>query len=225
MTLDSSALVKSRQSNSSPFSRPVLVLLEGVHDIEFFTRLSKILSLSDPRIKSLRLLQQQGRVVMLPLGGNGPRPWVRQLTSLGKSSFLLFDRETPEESKNRRQAVEELNVLSNCYAFMTAKRTLENYLHPQAVIEAGGIPVRFGDDDHVAEIAAQSRLASLSVNCHWHQLSTRTRKRLRDKAKVWLNRSAVECMTTERVAERDPAGEVVGWLRRINELTSDQRLS
>jgi hypothetical protein len=51
-------------------------------------------------------------------------------------------------------------------------------------------------------------------------LSRRARRRLRDKAKKWLNRDAVERMTPERLAERDPAGEVISWLRMIAELAT-----
>ena len=52
----------------------------------------------------------------------------------------------------------------------------------------------------------------------WDELSARARKRLRYKAKKWLNSRAVEQMTAARLAERDPDGEVRSWLATIAKL-------
>jgi hypothetical protein len=49
-------------------------------------------------------------------------------------------------------------------------------------------------------------------------LPGRARKRFRDRAKHWLNTSAVERMTPERHAARDPDGEIPRWLRATAEL-------
>ena len=85
--------------------------------------------------------------------------------------------------------------------------------------EAGGVEVGFGDFDDVAEIVAQATFQS-DESGSWESLSRRARRRLRDKAKKWLNREAVDRMTPERLAERDPDGEVIGWLRTIAELVA-----
>ena len=45
------------------------------------------------------------------------------------------------------------------------------------------------------------------------------RRRLRYKAKKWLNTRAVEQMTAARLAERDPDGEVRAWLATIANLS------
>jgi hypothetical protein len=45
------------------------------------------------------------------------------------------------------------------------------------------------------------------------------RKRLRDKAKKWLNTRAVEQMTVARLAERDSSGEIRSWLATIAKLS------
>jgi hypothetical protein len=52
----------------------------------------------------------------------------------------------------------------------------------------------------------------------WGELSTRARRRLRNRAKSWLNTLAVDRMSVARFAERDPVGEIRGWLRIIAEL-------
>lgn len=197
---------------------PVLVLLEGVHDIEFLTRASRVLSQDDTNVPDLASLEFKREIVMLPLGGNGPQAWVDDLASLGKSAFLLFDRESIAESRTRKSTVSLFNAASSVQALLTSKRSIENYLHPQAIFEASGVSVDFGPDDNVAEVVARQRLNDKGVLRDWHSLTTRTRKRLRDRAKHWLNRQAVDGMTAPRLREQDPNGEVVGWLRIIGNL-------
>ncbi|MGA2257516.1 MAG: hypothetical protein ABSG53_22885, partial [Thermoguttaceae bacterium] len=52
----------------------------------------------------------------------------------------------------------------------------------------------------------------------WNEIPVRARKRLRHKARKWLNTRAVEQMTATRLAERDASGEVRGWLATIAKL-------
>jgi hypothetical protein len=54
----------------------------------------------------------------------------------------------------------------------------------------------------------------------WEELPGRARKRCRETAKRWLNRQAVARMTPELLDERDPDGEVRGWLGTIAALAS-----
>ena len=52
-------------------------------------------------------------------------------------------------------------------------------------------------------------------------LSRRARQRLRNRAKAWLNTAAADCMTPERLAESDPAGEIPQWLATIGRFAVD----
>jgi hypothetical protein len=136
--------------------------------------------------------------------------------SLGRQ-FHLYDREVSPVTDERRRLVELLNRRPNCCAVLTCKRAIENYLHPDAISEAGGVEVGFGDFDDVAEIVAKAKFQAADSS-GWESLTRRARRRLRDKAKKWLNREGVDCMTPQRLAERDPDDEVIGWLRTIAEL-------
>lgn len=102
-------------------------------------------------------------------------------------------------------------------AALTSKRTIENYLHPAAVVEASGLALSFADTDDVATLAASARLQQTAGKT-WKSLSARARRRLRGKAKKWLNRDAVDRMTVERLAERDTQGEIRSWLLTIAQL-------
>jgi hypothetical protein len=48
----------------------------------------------------------------------------------------------------------------------------------------------------------------------------RTIRRLIYRAKRWLNRQAVMQMTADLLAQRDPEGEVLRWLRLITEMAT-----
>jgi hypothetical protein len=48
-------------------------------------------------------------------------------------------------------------------------------------------------------------------------------KRRWDRAKKWLSTKAVEHMTLQRLADRDPQGEVRSWLLTIADLATSMR--
>jgi hypothetical protein len=80
---------------------------------------------------------------------------------------------------------------------LTTKREIENYLHPDAIQEGIACAVTFGDQDDVpALVGAQKK---------WN--SNNTKKK--------LAASAFPKMTAARIAQRDPQGEVKGWLTRL----------
>jgi hypothetical protein len=64
-------------------------------------------------------------------------------------------------------------------------------------------------------LLAEQRFKVATPGCAWHALSQRARQRLVHSAKRWLNRIAVEHMTAALLAERDPAGELLGHLSAI----------
>jgi hypothetical protein len=91
-------------------------------------------------------------------------------------------------------------------------------LAPQANFAASGIEVTFGDDDDVADLVAERHYLAQRPHACWTELAPRSRRRLRNRAKRWLNTLAVDRMTAQQFAERDPAGEIHEWLRAIAEM-------
>ena len=209
-----------RTVSSSAASPGVLVVVEGVNDVEFLRRISRILHADDPGIPDLHQLELAGCLVFVPLGGGGLSKWSRRLEAVGWPEFHLYDRDLPPETHLRLEAAKAVNARSNCQAAVTGHRALENYLHPLAIKEACSIKVAFSGTDSVAELVARSKLPT---NCRWIELSHRTQKRLCYRAKKWLNTKAVDCMTPERLVEQDSGGEVVSWLRAIARLSSFDR--
>lgn len=103
------------------------------------------------------------------------------------------------------------------------KRSLENYLHSDAIFAAGGIRVELSDSVHVPDLVARTTWESQRKSIAWHQVPTRARRRRREKAKRWLNRDAVDRMTPELLRECDPAGELPGWLTEIARMLKHSR--
>ena len=199
-----------------PRGRPVLVVVEGSHDIEFLKRLSRILCLASAAVPDLDRREAEGGLLWIPTGGNH-RLWADRLAALQLPEFHLLDREVPPVTGERQQLIEVIQARSGCVARMTSKRAMENYLHPAAIVEAGGMAVEVGDDDDVPELLARTVQAT-SGGPSWESLPRRSRCRLRNRIKRWLTTSVVDRMTPALLAERDPQGEVVGWLESIGRL-------
>ena len=196
----------------------IFVVVEGTNDIQFLRRISTILHADDVSVPDLSVMEYRGELIFVPFGGGDLSVWTHRLAGLGRAEWHLYDREVPPETEARQQAARLVNLRPNCRAQLTSKRSLENYLHPQVVCEAGGIDVSFSDEDNVAELVARQRYDRHGYPEPWEELSPRSRKRWRNRVKKWLNTRAVERMTPQLLAERDPQGEVRSWLATIVQL-------
>lgn len=205
------------------------MVVEGVNDIHFLLRATRALRMSgsqnpDRSVPDLSDWEAEGRVLFLPTGG-AVDAWAARLAPLGIPEFHLLDRELPPETARRQEIVRRINARHRCTAVLTSKRSLENYLHPDAICAAGGMRIEFDDSDCVGEILARrqyesqgqavSRDGTQSTLTPWPLLSRRARKRMTNRAKRCLNTQAVAHMTAAQFAERDRQGELAGWLRQI----------
>jgi hypothetical protein len=198
----------------------VFVLVEGTYDIEFLRRISAILHAANPAMPSLAEMERRLELIFVPFGGGDLALWTFRLAGSGRAEFHLYDRDTAPESASRQRLADVVNLRPGCRAFLTGKRSLENYLDSTAVFEAGQLPVAFTDDDYLPDLVARLEYEQRGRTIPWHQLPARTRKRRHNHAKRWLNTAAVDRMTAERLARRDPEGEVCSWLRTIARLAA-----
>ncbi len=74
-------------------SSPLLILVEGTHDIAFLKRISAMLSLGNPPLPDLGTLERRGHIIFIPFGGGTLLSWTHRLSGLGLSEFHLYDRE------------------------------------------------------------------------------------------------------------------------------------
>ena len=196
----------------------IFLVVEGANDIQFLRRISAILHIDDPYMPDLSAMEHRGELIFVPFGGGDVSLWTDRLAGLARDEFHLYDREMPPESQSRQRIADAVNRRPQCRAVLTKKRSLENYLSPSAIHEAGDIDVNFSDHDPVAELVARQMHKRRNGQPRWNDLPTRIRKRRRDRVKKWLNTRAVDRMTVARIAERDPSGEVRCWLATIARL-------
>lgn len=197
---------------------PLLVIVEGRNDIAFLRRISAVLSTADDALPNLSALERRGALIFVPSGGEIEK-WALRMAPLGKAEVHVYDQEVPPLSEARYYAARIVNLRPACRAFVTRKRNLENYLHADAIFQASGIEIEFGDDADVADLVARNRFLVADPSRDWLSISARCRRRLRNHVKQWLNRDAVDRMTSALLDERDPNGEIRSWLAAIGQLT------
>jgi hypothetical protein len=198
-------------------SVPLLFFVEGLHDAEFLKRISLILQKVDSRLPDLSQSEKTQELIFIPTGGN-PACWITRLSALRLPEVHLIDGESPPTTQTRQQVAAEINERMSCRAFVTQHRSLENYLHPAAIDDAIGLRVEFSGTEDIPALVARGMHQASNVKMPWEQLSPRAHKLAADRAKKLLNTAAVSKMTPERLAERDPQGELISWLRAIAEL-------
>ena len=211
--------VPGRQLASTDMVR-ILLVVEGTNDIEFLRRISGLLHAHNSSLPYLADMEQRGVLIFVPFGGGHVRAWMYRLAPLGKPEFHLYDHELPPETDHRREAAEAINCRPQCRAVLTRKRSLENYLHPEAIRTAGEVEVEFSDFDPAAEIVAKQLHQRGLAETPWELLSRRARSRLTHRAKRWLNTKAADRMTVDLLRKRDPEGEIVSWLNTIGRLVN-----
>lgn len=201
----------------------LFVCVEGKNDIDFFLTLSDALRHDGVDVPCLRQLENDGHVVFVPLGGGNLAIWQSKLSPLRRREFHLYDRDVGDQTSTHQAAVEAINQITGCKAFLTHYRESENYLHPDAITEAlHGVCVQITPETDVPVEVAKALREIVCQNdskvIPWDQLDAEKRGSLESRAKKRLNTSAAEKMTKARLDIIDPAGEVLGWLNAIKEL-------
>ena len=146
-------------------SHPLVLVLEGTNDCEFLFRLSQRLHAENPQITDLTRLHADGRILLVPTGGGNFDQWAVRFAALGCREVHLYDREIGPETLRRQQAIELVNSRPGCRGFLTSKRSLENYLDSQAILQAGGGEITVTDDECVGTELAH----------HWYELIPQAR--------------------------------------------------
>jgi len=209
----------SRELGVVPDNRVrVLVCVEGPNDVTFLSHASRILRQAD---SSLPDLQNDPRVVLLPLGGENLKQWVERkyLSEFGRPEVHIYDRGDDAVCKYQDQH-DQVNARNDgSCAFITNKREIENYLHACAISDALAISVEVSDTANVPLTVAQATLeAAPDAGQSWSTLDSDKQRKKISRAKQRLNEKAVQHMTLQRFSEIDSQGEIQSWLHAIGAL-------
>jgi len=197
------------------------IYVEGPNDSNFLARLSRSLHESGVDVPDLASLVEEGCIVFILLGGKDCLArWVSRLRGLHLPEFYILDRDAgPDQTPGCQPRINEINSRPGCCAVTTAKREMENYLHPAAIAKAmPGINVEINDWCDVPCLVARAVHEASESTKAWEEVSCKKRRDKESKAKAWLNLKAAAAMTPDMLRERDPSGEVVGWLTQIGEM-------
>ena len=193
--------------------------LEGPNDINCLKTMAEMFRSAGEDVPDLQQLEDDGRVIFVPLGGGNLALWTSRLQELNIPEFYIFDRGAqPPEPSPHQNTVEEINARPACTACLTGKAEMENYLHSDAIRAARGVEVTFGDFDDVPQLVAQAIHDASESESPWEDVDPENQKKKQSKAKLWLNTQAVQHMTPEMLDQRDPDGHVRTWFNKITEL-------
>jgi hypothetical protein len=194
----------------------VIFCVEGPNDISFFQNISKLLHKSD---NSILDLNDDPRVIMIPLGGSTLRQFVERntLKELGRPEVHIYDRDNPPPSspKYDDQVRKIYRKIDGSWAVSTEKKSIENYLHPDAVFNSLGIKINFGDWDDVPEMTAKILYEKTHGIGTWSSLNNKDE--FISKAKRKLNNEAVAKMDDKLLKQSDPNGDIIGWLKKLSD--------
>ncbi len=198
--------------------------VEGRNDINFLRGISRILHEGDVTVPNLYDVEDKGQVIFFPMGGANLALWASRTRHLNIPEFYIQDSDlTAAETSPHQQEVNDANNKPNCTAVLTQKREMENYLHADAIKAARPeVEIQFGDFDDVPTLAARALHDASDSSNAWDNLAEEKKGKKVSQAKKWLNTQAVERMTPELLAARDPDGNVKSWLTKIAELMNGQ---
>lgn len=184
----------------------VLLCVEGPKDVTALKYLSGALHMVDPTIPNLATAEAVAFVV---LGGSTLEHWVtaHYLKALNLPEVHIYDSDVEAYGAS----VAAVNQRGDgSWGVLTTKHEIESYLHADAIHEAFGVQVNVpdgldADGKAVPKLFAEAMHAANPVG---NPMNDNT-------AKKKLGAKAFPLMTAARIAERDPAGEVEGWFRKI----------
>ena len=186
----------------------VLFCVEGPTDVIALKEFSSALHKIDPTIPDLT---RDERVAFVVMGGSTLNQWVAQhyLEGLGRKQLHIYDSDVP--SYEVAQATVNGRGDGSA-AFRTRKLEIECYLHPDAVFDAYGVKIAISDRPEKADSVGRLFGVTYSAAQGFNGIMKE------DKAKNYLARKAYAFMNAERIADRDPDGEVRGWFHHLRDM-------
>ncbi len=195
--------------------------VEGRHDITFLKEISRILNQAGESVPDLGKAEEDGSLVFVPLGGSNLDLWVSRLKGFNRPEFYLMDRDTEPPALPKYQPIAtQLSQRTNCTAWITKKREIENYIHPD-VIKAGcpsysGAGHAFED---VPVLLAKALHEASDTTQTWAEVQANQGKlgKKVSNAKRRLCGDYALRMTPQYLTQIDPDNEVRSWLQLLGQ--------
>lgn len=190
----------------TPDSRvKVLLCVEGPSDVTALKCLSRALHAVDVTLPNL---ETDERIAFVVLGGGTLKHWVDEnyLRALNRPELHIYDSDVAHYA----QSVELVNARQDgSWATQTNKHEIESYLHPDAIEDAFGVRIEVNDQPIDGKATPKLFAEAYSAAQGFDGVMKDS------KAKMHLADKAFPHMTADRIHQRDPDGEVLGWMRRL----------
>lgn len=196
----------------------VLVCVEGVTDIPFLHHISRILRQDDATLIDL---QTDHRVAIFPLGGGGSlQQYInnRYLDSLHIPVvyFADSDREHEQLQDTHKKFADSHTIPENSFVYITQKREIENYIHPEAIYCA--FKKQYGIELHISVTDTNN------VEAEVKKVLENSASSRRPKVKQFLCSDVMRYMTSDLLRARNGYDELSDILRKITELANSNIL-
>lgn len=184
-----------------PSFSKLVICVEGPNDVNFLSNINQ----NVPELKAIIDLKKEN-ISIIPLGGSNLETWVNK-NYLGGSNireFHLYDKDSNSgrNTEQYKKYVGIVNKRDGCFATMTQKRELENYI-----------------DRSIYETMFNKDLSSIS---NWDEENIPphfiTDKLLETKVKQKINGCLSQYMTKELFERNNSWDEVKGWFEKIKEM-------
>jgi putative ATP-dependent endonuclease of OLD family len=217
---DEQTLIEIRDSLGVLTDHNIRVFLgvEGRNDINFLCIISNILYKANEDVPDLQLEEEKGNLVFIPLGGSNMDLWISRLEDLKLPEFYLMDREYPPPEKPKYIEIAKDMEERGCTAWITKRKELENYIHPDVIKSEYSNYAGTGDDfEDVPFLFAQAVHEVSGSSIPWDEVVQDKEKlgKKTSQAKRRLNTEFVERMTPKLLTEIDTNNEIRSWLKEI----------
>jgi len=212
----------------------VAVAVEGPTDIDALISFASVLSVSGDLTDF-----DQSKVFWTIGGGTTLKDWVerRYLDSLDIPQVYLFDSDRTSAAlppaRDKEDRIAEINSRSNCQAFLSRKRTIENYTHPDAISRVTGgkvnlpatVDMDFNLIDQVFADALDTAKQAADFSYYPDDHSGRRLSPTKRNAKKIITAHIMRHMTADEIKSRgaytDTSGasgnEILEWLSAIRQ--------
>lgn len=153
-------------------------------------------------------LEQDDRVVIVPLGGATLIHWVEQryLRNLKCPEVHIYDRDVAKY----QETIDQINLRGDgSWGTLTEKYEIENYLHPDAIKDCYGVYVDT-NEEKVPEAFGKAYATEKKFD----------KPMGANKSKTYLSKVFAEHMTLDRLEAQDTAGEILSWMNKITALAN-----
>lgn len=211
------------------------LLIEGVRDIESFTKFSdRLAAYHDDPSYSFSQMKRKGLASLISLGGGASATlWDDMLSAINRRIIYVVDSDRERPGAGLKSEVLDLlkNLDERSTAHVLEKRELENYLSKEIISDAYADTPGFDDQfsqlalavpdwDYadIPELCAKAMHASLPVNkdIPWSEVQKENRDRAQSRAKKRLARLFDdERLVADQVSSQGELAKIVELIRAV----------